>query len=67
MHSDRRTRDGRSEERGNRVQVTFQLDHRLLDRLDRAARHKATTRVALVATWLAEKLLEQEALSRPAG
>ena len=56
MHSDRRTRVGREDERGNRVQVTLAVDYRLLERLDAAARHRATSRVALVAAWLAEKL-----------
>jgi hypothetical protein len=56
MHSDRRTRVGREEERGNRVQVTLQLDHRLVEQVDAAARCRATSRVALVAAWLAEKL-----------
>jgi hypothetical protein len=56
MHSDRRTRVGREDERGNRVQITLAVDYRLLERLDAAARHRATSRVALIAAWLAEKL-----------
>jgi hypothetical protein len=56
MHSDRRTRADRTDERGNRVQITLQVDHRLLGQLDAAARHRATSRVALIAAWLAEKL-----------
>lgn len=57
MHSDRRTLAGRAAAtRGNRVQVSLALDHRLLERLDEAARHRATSRVALIATWLSEKL-----------
>ena len=56
MHSDRRTRAGRTDDRGNRVQVTLQLDHRLLEQVDAAARHQATSRVALIAAWLSEKL-----------
>ena len=56
MHSDRRTRAGREDERGNRVQLTLAIDYRLLQQLDAAARCRATSRVALIATWLAEKL-----------
>jgi hypothetical protein len=56
MHSDRRTRAGKADERGNRVQITLQVDHRLLEQLDAAARHRATSRVALIAAWLSEKL-----------
>jgi hypothetical protein len=56
MHSDRRTRAGRAEDRGNRVQITLQVDHRLVEQLDAAARSRAISRVALVATWLAERL-----------
>ena len=61
MHSDRRTRAGRADDRGIRVQVTLQLDHRLLEQVDAAARHRATSRVALVAAWLAEKLGQEPA------
>jgi hypothetical protein len=62
MHSDRRTPAGRNAApRGNRVQVSLALDYRLLEQLDEAARHRATSRVALIATWLSEKL-GQEAL-----
>jgi hypothetical protein len=32
------------------------VDYRLLERLDAAARYRATSRTALVAAWLAEKL-----------
>jgi hypothetical protein len=70
MHSDRRTRLGREDERGNRVQVTFALDYRLLERLDAAARQRATSRVALVSAWLAEKLegdLQTAGSRRPGG
>jgi len=56
MHSDRRTRVGREDERGNRVQITLAMDYRLLEQLDAAARHRATSRVALIAAWLSEKL-----------
>jgi hypothetical protein len=56
MHSDRRTRAGRTEDRGAKMLVTFQLSHQLVEQIDAAARHRATSRVALVAAWLAEKL-----------
>jgi hypothetical protein len=57
MHSDRRTLAGRNAApRGNRIQVSLALDHRLLEQLDAAARHRATSRVALIAAWLSEKL-----------
>ena len=56
MHSDRRTRAGREDERGNRVQITLAVDYRLLEQLDAAARHRATSRVALISAWLSEKL-----------
>ena len=56
-HSDRRTRAGRVEaSRGHKVQLTLQLDGQLLDQLNEAARRRATSRVALIAAWLAEKL-----------
>ena len=61
MHSDRRTRAGRAEDRGTRVQITLAVDYRLLERLDAAARHRATSRVALVAAWLSEKLGQESA------
>jgi hypothetical protein len=61
VHSDRRTRAGRTDERGNRVQVTLAIDYRLLERLDAAARHRATSRVALIAAWLSEKLGQESA------
>ena len=64
MHSDQRTRVGRTEERGNRVQITLQVDDRLLEQLDEAARHRATSRVALIAAWLAEKLGQEALRSR---
>jgi hypothetical protein len=56
MHTDRRTRVGRDEERGNRQQVTLALDHRLVEQVDEAARQRATSRVALIAAWLSERL-----------
>ena len=57
MHSDRRTLAGRNAAPGgNRIQVSLALDHRLLEQLDAAARHRATSRVALIAAWLSEKL-----------
>lgn len=56
MHSDRRTRVGRTDDRGNRIQVTLQLDYRLMEQVDAAARRQAISRVALIATWLAERL-----------
>jgi hypothetical protein len=37
---------------GNRVQIMLAVDYRLLERLDA----RATSRIALVAAWLAEKL-----------
>ena len=40
MHSDRRTRVGRADDRGNRVHITLAVDYRLLERLDAAARHR---------------------------
>ena len=61
MHSDRRTRAGRTDDRGNRVQVTLALDYRLMERVDAAARRQATSRVALIAAWLAEKLGQESA------
>jgi hypothetical protein len=61
MHSDRKTRAGRAEERGNRVQVTLAIDYRLLEQLDAAARHRETSRVALIAGWLAERLGQETA------
>lgn len=56
MHSDRRTRAGRVDDRGAKMQVTLQLDHRLVEQVDAAARGRATSRVALIAAWLSEKL-----------
>jgi hypothetical protein len=61
MHSDRRTRAGRTEDRGNRIQVTLALDYRLMERVDAAARSRATSRVALIAAWLSEKLGQEAA------
>ena len=61
MHSDRRTPAGRNAPRGNRVQVSLALDYRLLEQLDEAARHRETSRVALITTWLAEKLGQETA------
>jgi hypothetical protein len=43
------------------MQVTLQLDHRLVEQVDAAARDRATSRVALVAAWLAEKLGQESA------
>lgn len=65
MHSDRRTRAGRADERGNKMQITLQLDHRLMEQVDAAARRQSTSRVALIAAWLAEKLEQQG--TQPAG
>jgi len=67
MHSDRRTRAGREDERGNRVPVTLHLDYRLLEQVDAAARCRATSRSALVAAWLAEKLGQDPAGADPAA
>jgi hypothetical protein len=62
MHSDRRTLAGRAAApRGNRMQVSLALDHRLLDQLDEAARLRSTSRVALIAAWLSEKLGQETA------
>jgi hypothetical protein len=61
MHSDRRTRAGRAYDRCNRVQITLAVDYRLLEQLDAAARHRATSSVALVATWLSERLGQESA------
>jgi hypothetical protein len=44
------------------VQITLQVDHRLLEQLDAAARRQATTRVALVSDWLDERLAQEAAL-----
>jgi hypothetical protein len=62
LRSDRRTVEGRAAApRGDRVQVTLQLDASLLERLDAAARRSATSRVALVSVWLDERLSQEVA------
>jgi hypothetical protein len=43
------------------VQIMLAVDYRLLERLDAAARYRATGRTALVAAWLAEKLGQDSA------
>ena len=46
-------------QRGNRTQIILSIAPRLLERLDEAARKRETTRAALVALWLREKLDQQ--------
>jgi hypothetical protein len=47
-------------QRGNRTQITLSIAPRLLERLDAVARERETSRAALIALWLREKL-DQEA------
>jgi hypothetical protein len=62
LRSDRRTLAGRAAApRGDRVQVTLQIDSQLLEGLDAAARRSATTRVALISAWLDERLSQESA------
>jgi hypothetical protein len=62
LRSDRRTVEGRAAApRGDRVQVTLQIDASLLERLDAAARRSATSRVALISNWLDERLTQEAA------
>ena len=46
---------------GNRTQITLSIAPRLLERLDAVARERETSRAALIALWLREKLDEEEA------
>jgi hypothetical protein len=63
LRRDRRTVAGRAAApRGHRVPVTLQLDASLLERLDAAARRSATSRVALISNWLADRLAQEAAL-----
>lgn len=57
VHSDRRTLAGRVEaSRGGKVPMALALDQQLVEQLNEAARIRSTSRVALIAQWLSERL-----------
>jgi hypothetical protein len=60
---DRRTLAGRAEApRGDKVQLTLQLDEQLTVDLTEAARLRGTSRVSLISSWLADRLAQEAAL-----
>jgi hypothetical protein len=48
-----------ADDRDGKMQVALQLDHRLMELVDAAARRQATSRVALIAAWLNERLQQR--------
>jgi hypothetical protein len=58
--TDRRTIAGRTAApRGDKVQLTLQLDERLTVELTEAARQRGTSRVSLISAWLADRLAQE--------
>lgn len=59
-HTDRRTTAGRiAAPRGDKVQLTLQLDGQLTADLTEAARLRGTSRMSLIAAWLADRLAQE--------